>query len=149
MRQVSGNIELVAEHVALRPPAQVELDPGQSLLVMQPRQSPALHVVPAAEQFASLVQAWVQVPGTPPTHDREPPQRDESTHEVALQVPYVGMLQVLLPHCESLVHWHLPDTHVPLVHDVVQVFGWQKPPLQVSLEPQLPLEEHALAAQVP
>jgi hypothetical protein len=84
---VSGNIALVDEHEALRPPTHVVPYPGQSLLVMQPRQRPALQVVPAEAQFASLVQACVHVPVTPPTHVRDPPQVDELVQVSALHVP--------------------------------------------------------------
>ena len=77
MRQVSGNMLPVAEHAPGLPPAQVVDEPGQSLLLMQPVQEPARHLV-LPPQSESLVQVFEQLPFEPPEQTSDFPQPLES-----------------------------------------------------------------------
>jgi hypothetical protein len=67
----------VAEHAPGLPPVQVVDEPGQSLSVMQPLQSPERHLV-LPPQSESLLHVFEQLPFEPPEHTSDFPQSLES-----------------------------------------------------------------------
>jgi hypothetical protein len=78
---------LTAEQLPALAPTHVVLEPGQSLLVVHPRQSPPLQVVPLAAQVASALHVWVHAPATAPAQLRDPPHALASMQVSSLQVP--------------------------------------------------------------
>jgi hypothetical protein len=84
----------------------------------------------------SVVQAFEQVPATPPAQTCERPQSLDEAHVEAV---HPLERQSLLPQCESLLHWHFPDTQLPREQSLslTQVSGTHAPvtaPLHVDPE---------------